>query len=120
MRHRASNLLRALAHVLCLPLTALAAPPACAETPTDEWHFNLGAAITRVPEYAGSAAHKTRLVPILSASHGRFFIGPVPGGGPLGNGTRMSLGRLQGDAAASPLTEQRSQNSGALFASCRF
>ena len=73
--------------MLCLPLNALAAPPACAETPTDEWYFNLGAAITRVPEYAGSAAHKTRLVPLLSASHGRFFIFPVPGGSPLGNGT---------------------------------
>ena len=32
----------------------------------------------------------------------------------------MSLGRLQCDAAGSPLTEQRSQNSGALFASYRF
>ena len=35
-------------------------------------------------------------------------------------GTRLSLGRLQGDAAASPLTEQRSQNSAALFACYRF
>jgi len=218
----------------CLPLIAFTASAARAQTPTDEWHFNLGAAITRVPAYAGSAAHKTRLLPILSASHGRYFIGPVPGGGPLGIGatlyqndglrlgaaisadisadigmlreesddvrlaglgdiertqrahllasyslarytlragvaadiggnnlgtlatleaeagralyepgagtslvrlaatlsyrpdehwslgTRMSLGRLQGGAAASPLTERRRQTSGALFASYRF
>ena len=35
-------------------------------------------------------------------------------------GARLSLGRLLGDAADSPLIEQRSQSSGALFTSYRF
>jgi len=33
---------------------------------------------------------------------------------------RISIGRLQGDAADSPITEQRSQSSAALFATYRF
>ena len=81
--------LRALAPLLCLPLIAFAAPAARAQAPTDEWQFNLGAAIVRVPEYPGSAAQKTRLAPILSVTLGRFFIGPVPGGGALGIGATL-------------------------------
>jgi outer membrane protein len=37
-----------------------------------------------------------------------------------GLGGRISIGRLQGDAADSPITEQRSQSSAALFATYRF
>ena len=89
MARHPSILLRVLVPLPCLPLIAFTASAVRAQTPPDEWHFNLGAAITRVPAYAGSAAHKTRLVPTLSASQGRFFIGPVPGGGPLGIGATL-------------------------------
>lgn len=83
------RLLRAVAPPLCLPLCALAASAARADTAPDEWRFRLGVQATRVPEYPGSDTQKSRLVPILSASYGRFFVGPVPGGGPLGVGMAL-------------------------------
>lgn len=81
--------LRALAPSLCLPLTALAASAARADSAPEEWHFRLGVQTTRVPEYPGSDTQKMRLLPILSASRGRVFIGPVPTGGPLGIGMAL-------------------------------
>lgn len=98
-----------------LLLFALAAPVAQiahAQTPPDEWRFNLGAAITSAPEYPGSAARKTRLAPVLSASYGRFFIGPVPASGGLGLGAVLyeSGGLRLGAAIGADLAKPRKES----------
>ena len=109
---RASILQRVPVPVLCLPFIAIDAPAARAETLADEWHLRLGAAIARVPRYAGSGAQKTRLVPIVSASRGRFFIGPVPGGGPLGVGATLyaNSGLHLGTAASADIGKLRKES----------
>ena len=62
----------------------------------------IGAAVASVPEFPGSDQQKTRAVPIFSASYGRYFLGPVPGGGPLGIGaTLYEAGGLRLGAALS-------------------
>lgn len=57
--------------------------------PAGGWKFTAGAGVVSGPEYPGSDQQKTRVVPLLGASYGRFFIGGMPGGGPLGVGAYL-------------------------------
>jgi outer membrane protein len=87
-----------------LLLAAAAVSPAvqAQEPASNEWRFSLGAAVASVPEFPGSDQQKTRAVPIFSATYGRYFLGPVPGGGPLGIGaTLYEAGGLRLGAALS-------------------
>ncbi|WNL44629.1 MipA/OmpV family protein [Dyella sp. BiH032] len=53
----------------------------------DGWHVTVGAGGLDMPRYPGSADRRSRLVPVLNASYGRFFLGGVPGSGsPAGLG----------------------------------
>lgn len=92
-----SRLLLLAATVATSPLAAHAQDAA-----PSEWRFTAGAAVVSAPEFPGSDQQKTRAVPLLSASHGRYFLGPVPGGGPLGIGaTLYEAGGLRLGAAIS-------------------
>jgi outer membrane protein len=56
----------------------------------DSWNFGVGAGVVNTPRYPGSSAHKTRALPLLSASYGRYFIGGLPGAGvPAGLGINL-------------------------------
>lgn len=88
----------------CLLLAAAAVSPAvqAQESASNEWRFNVGAAVVTAPEFPGSDQQKTRAVPLLGVSYGRYFLGPVPGGGPLGIGaTLYEAGGLRLGAAIS-------------------
>ena len=57
------------------------------QTPVDQWRFTVGLGAAYQPKYPGSGDHQTRAFPVLSAGHGRYFIGGVPDTGiPLGIG----------------------------------
>lgn len=82
------------------------------ETPSNEWRFTLGAGVVSAPEFPGSDKQKTRAVPILSASYGRYFLGPVPGGGPLGIGATLyeANGLRLGAAISSDIGKLREES----------
>ncbi len=66
----------------CLLLSASAAYAA-----DDGWRVTVGAGGIDLPRYPGSADRRSQVVPVLSASYGRFFLGGVPGSGsPAGLG----------------------------------
>lgn len=115
---RASVLQRVPVRKLCLPLIAFAAPAAGAQTLAGEWHLRLGAAATRGPGYAGSGTQQTRLVPIVTASRGRFFVGRVPGGGPLGAGATLyeNSGLQLGTAISADVGKLRKESADARLA----
>lgn len=73
-----------------LAVLVLAAAPLVAhaqEAPSDEWKFTVGLGAASIPKYPGSAEHKVRAFPVISANYGRYFIGGVPGAGvPAGIG----------------------------------
>lgn len=53
----------------------------------DGWHVTVGAGGIDLPRYPGSADRRSQVVPVLSATYGRFFLGGVPGSGsPAGLG----------------------------------
>lgn len=53
----------------------------------DNWSVIVGAGGIDIPRYPGSADQRAVVVPFVSASYGRFFIGGVPGSGsPVGLG----------------------------------
>jgi outer membrane protein len=103
----------------------------------DAWRFTVGGGIASGPRYPGSSETRTRLVPVLGASYGRWFIGGVPGAGiPAGVGVvlvqdahwRLGLAvggnfvksRQQSDSAAlQGLGDIRSTALGTVFASWR-
>lgn len=66
------------------------AQTAFAQPAPDEWKFSLGLGVASAPLYPGGADTKVRALPVLSANHGRFFIGGVPGAGvPAGVGAYL-------------------------------
>ncbi len=53
----------------------------------DAWHFTAGFGLASGPRYPGSDETRTRALPVLGASYGRWFIGGLPGAGvPAGLG----------------------------------
>jgi outer membrane protein len=53
----------------------------------DGWRVIVGAGGLDLPRYPGSTERRSQLVPMLSASYGRFFLGGAPGSGsPAGLG----------------------------------
>lgn len=71
--------------VSSLACLLLAAGPVLADD--DGWHVTLGAGGLDMPRYPGSADRRSRLVPMASATYGRFFLGGAPGSGsPAGLG----------------------------------
>jgi outer membrane protein len=57
---------------------------------SDSWKFSVGLGAVSQAEFPGSDQRKTRVLPILGASYGRFFVGGLPGGGvPLGVGANL-------------------------------
>jgi MipA family protein len=52
-------------------------PPAAA----DSWKFSLGLGVVSQPRYPGSDRRDTRVLPIVGANYGRYFVGGLPGGG---------------------------------------
>lgn len=56
----------------------------------DQWQFTVGAGVVSSPEYPGAADNKTKAVPVIGATYGRYFLGSVPGTGvPLGIGAYL-------------------------------
>lgn len=79
----------------CLSLTSAAAYAEDTSTQTqpaknwaDEgWHVVVGAGAADIPRYPGSSSRRSVVVPVLSATYGRYFLGGVPGSGsPAGLG----------------------------------
>ncbi len=56
----------------------------------DNWQFTIGAGVVNGPEYPGAADNKTKAVPLINATYGRYFIGGMPGTGvPFGVGANL-------------------------------
>lgn len=56
----------------------------------DKWNFQLGGGALNSARYPGSRYDFTRVVPLVSISYDRYFIGAVPGGGaPAGLGAYL-------------------------------
>ncbi|MES2103352.1 MAG: MipA/OmpV family protein [Pseudomonadota bacterium] len=70
---------------------ALNTPEAQAQAaPQEGWQFTAGGAAFTHPEYPGSGATKTEVLPLLGASYGRYFFGGMPGSGvPVGLGAYL-------------------------------
>jgi MipA family protein len=57
---------------------------------SDSWKFSVGLGAVSQAKFPGSDQRKTRVLPILGASYGRFFVGGLPGGGvPVGVGASL-------------------------------
>ena len=81
MHHRARRGARALSMLVLLSGSG------AAFAADDGWHVIVGAGGLDLPRYPGSAGRRSQLVPMLSASYGRFFLGGAPGSGsPAGLG----------------------------------
>jgi len=81
MHHRARRGARALSMLVLLSGSG------AAFAADDGWHVIVGAGGLDLPRYPGSADRRSQLVPMLSASYGRFFLGGAPGSGsPAGLG----------------------------------
>ena len=71
-----------------LPIAVWQCTPALAVD--DTWQVTLGAGVVSSPEYPGASDNKTRALPVISATYGRYFIGSVPGVGvPAGLGAYL-------------------------------
>lgn len=71
---------------ITLPML-LATPVVMAQAAPQEWRFTVGIGAAYQPKYPGSDSNKAYAVPVVSAGHGRFFIGGVPDTGiPVGAG----------------------------------
>lgn len=67
--------------------TSVMGTHAWAQQASDSWQFTAGLGVISQPKYPGSGETKTSALPMLSASHGRYFIGGLPGAGvPAGVG----------------------------------
>jgi outer membrane protein len=66
-------------------------PAPTAPTPVrDPWSIAVGIGAVNMPRYPGSHADVNRVVPIVSASYGRYFIGALPDAGiPAGLGVNL-------------------------------
>jgi MipA family protein len=66
-------------------------PAATASTPVrDSWSVAVGLGGLNMPRYPGSRADVNRVVPIVNASYGRYFIGGLPDAGiPAGLGVHL-------------------------------
>ena len=70
--------------------SALGAEDANADPGNDSWRFALGGGVVSTPKFPGSKDLKTEVVPLISATYGRFFVGGVPGSGtPAGVGVNL-------------------------------
>ncbi|MDQ7989625.1 MAG: MipA/OmpV family protein [Candidatus Dactylopiibacterium sp.] len=59
----------------------------------DTWQFSLGAGAVSRPKYPGASSQRTQLLPVISATYGRYFIGGAPGSGaPAGLGAYLYRG----------------------------
>lgn len=66
----------------CSTAFAQSEPPTMEASPfVDAWKFNLGIGVGEQPKFPGSDSDRTRLMPILGAQYGRFFVGGAPGAG---------------------------------------
>lgn len=83
---------------LVLPLALVAASAAQqadaqaigAPEEADSWRYVIGAGVISKPAYPGASKRKTEVLPLLSASYGRYFIGGLPGAGiPAGLGVNI-------------------------------
>jgi MipA family protein len=54
------------------------------ENLADTWQFSAGLGAINAPRYPGSKEDYTRVVPVLGAQYGRFFLGGLPGSGSPG------------------------------------
>jgi outer membrane protein len=71
-------------------LTLAASHSTAALSDDDRWQFTVGAGVISSPEYPGAADNKTKAVPMISATYGRYFIGGAPGTGvPMGIGVNL-------------------------------
>lgn len=60
---------------------------AWAQDANENWNFSAGLGVVSQPKYPGSGDTKASALPMLSASHGRYVIGALPGAGvPAGVG----------------------------------
>jgi MipA family protein len=79
------SLERAIRAVLPLALLTVsmhaAAEEARNESFTDKWNFAVGGGVINQPRYPGSRLDFTHVLPAVSISYGRYFIGGAPGGG---------------------------------------
>ncbi|MGO4702526.1 MipA/OmpV family protein [Dyella sp. 2RAB6] len=81
MHHRARGRARALSLVFFLSGSG------AVFAADDGWHVIVGAGGLDMPRYPGSSERRSQLVPMVSASYGRFFLGGAPGSGsPAGLG----------------------------------
>jgi outer membrane protein len=56
----------------------------------DAWHFTVGGGFLSLPKYPGASDRKFEPLPLLGASHGRYFFGAVPDANtPLGMGAYL-------------------------------
>jgi outer membrane protein len=57
---------------------------------SSSWNISLGAGVVNLPRYPGSADDFTRVMPMVSISYDRYFLGTVPGSGaPAGLGAYL-------------------------------
>jgi outer membrane protein len=69
------------AAVLTIPVSLSAAEA------DKQWRFSAGPGVATIPEYPGADSQRTLVVPVISATYGRFFVGGDPGSGsPAGVG----------------------------------
>lgn len=79
--------LRARRGARALSLVLLLSGSGAAFAADDGWRVIVGAGGVDLPRYPGSAERRSQLVPMVSASYGRFFLGGAPGSGsPAGLG----------------------------------
>jgi outer membrane protein len=69
--------------------TAACGTAAFAQTPQDSLQVVAGGALVSQPEYPGASKEKTRLLPVLQATYGRYFFGGLPGGTGAGLGLAL-------------------------------
>ena len=70
--------------------SAFGAEDSNADPGDDSWRFALGGGVVSTPKFPGSKDLKTEVVPLISATYGRFFVGAVPGSGtPAGVGVNL-------------------------------
>jgi outer membrane protein len=75
---RFSTSVMAVAAALGIPLWVNAAESG------NQWRLSVGGGVASIPEYPGSGRQRTLVVPVISATYGRFFIGGDPGSGSPG------------------------------------
>ncbi len=78
------------AALLLTCLSALAQSRPADEDDGDKLHLTLGAGVISIPKYPGASERETKVLPLINARYGRYFVGGVPGAGvPLGVGVNL-------------------------------